>query len=70
VASLSLGSVAEMHFRLHSKYDISEGHRKIAMTLLLKHVGGRFLLRNALFTENLQGDVLVMEGAGVHEYYE
>ncbi|KAI9509424.1 hypothetical protein F5148DRAFT_761013 [Russula earlei] len=53
VASLSLGSAAEMHFRLHSKYTFTEGHRKVAMSLLLRH-----------------GDVLVMEGAGVQEYYE
>lgn len=53
VASLSLGCVAEMHFRLHSKYTVSEGHRKVAMSLVLRH-----------------GDVLVMEGAGVQEYYE
>jgi len=53
VASLSLGCVAEMHFRLHSKYTASDGPRKIAMSLILRH-----------------GDVLVMEGAGVQEYYE
>jgi hypothetical protein len=39
VASLSLGSVAEMHFRLHSKYLDTEGHRKVAMSILLRHVG-------------------------------
>jgi len=53
VASLSLGSLAEMHFRLNSKYTVPEGPRKVAMSLLLRH-----------------GDVLVMEGAGVQEYYE
>jgi len=53
VASLSLGSTAEMHFRLHAKYTVTEGHRKVAMSILLRH-----------------GDVLVMEGAGVQEYYE
>ncbi|KAH9083644.1 hypothetical protein EDB83DRAFT_2511963 [Lactarius deliciosus] len=53
VASLSLGCVAEMHFRLHSKYTVSDGHRKVAMSLILRH-----------------GDVLVMDGAGVQEYYE
>ncbi|KAI9461318.1 hypothetical protein BJY52DRAFT_1117206 [Lactarius psammicola] len=53
VASVSLGCVAEMHFRLHSKYTVSDGHRKVAMSLILRH-----------------GDVLVMEGAGVQEYYE
>ncbi|KAN0107182.1 hypothetical protein V8E52_010384 [Russula decolorans] len=53
IASLSLGSAAEMHFRLQSKYNVAEGHRKIAMTIILRH-----------------GDVLVMDGAGVQEYYE
>ncbi|KAH9036924.1 hypothetical protein EDB84DRAFT_1156137 [Lactarius hengduanensis] len=53
VASLSLGCVAEMHFRLHSKYTVSDGHRKVALSLILRH-----------------GDVLVMDGAGVQEYYE
>lgn len=53
IASLSLGSTAEMHFRLQSKYTVAEGHRKIAMTIILRH-----------------GDVLVMDGAGVQEYYE
>lgn len=38
VASLSLGSAAEMHFRLHSKYADTESPRKIAMSLLLRHV--------------------------------
>ena len=38
IASLSLGSTAEMHFRLHSKHVDAEGHRKIAMSLVLRHV--------------------------------
>ena len=38
IASLSLGSTAEMHFRLHSKHNVEEGHRKIAMTIILRHV--------------------------------
>lgn len=38
IASLSLGSAAEMHFRLHSKYVDAEAPRKIALSLLLKHV--------------------------------
>lgn len=38
IASLSLGSAAEMHFRLHSKYAVAEGHRKIAMSIVLRHV--------------------------------
>ncbi|KAH9961252.1 hypothetical protein BC827DRAFT_1203467 [Russula dissimulans] len=53
VASLSLGSAAEMHFRLHSKYTETGSHRKVVMSLVLRH-----------------GDVLIMEGAGVQEYYE
>jgi 2OG-Fe(II) oxygenase superfamily len=38
IASLSLGSTAEMHFRLQSKYTVAEGHRKTAMTIILRHV--------------------------------
>ncbi|KAH8992773.1 hypothetical protein EDB86DRAFT_2930792, partial [Lactarius hatsudake] len=44
-----------MHFRLHSKYTVSDGHRKVVMSLILRHVGG---------------DVLAMGGASVQEYYE
>ncbi|KAF8265234.1 hypothetical protein EI94DRAFT_364083 [Lactarius quietus] len=53
IASLSLGCVAEIHFRLHSKHTVSEGPRKVAMSLILRH-----------------GDVLVMKGAAVQEFYE
>ncbi|KAI0066145.1 hypothetical protein BV25DRAFT_1797181 [Artomyces pyxidatus] len=37
VASLSLGSIAYMHFRLHSQYCREEGSRKVALSLLLRH---------------------------------
>ncbi|KAH8977000.1 hypothetical protein EDB83DRAFT_2538231 [Lactarius deliciosus] len=53
VASLSLGSTAEMHFRLQSKYIVPGDRRKVAMSLILRH-----------------GDILVMDGAGVQEYYQ
>ncbi|PCH43386.1 hypothetical protein WOLCODRAFT_164397 [Wolfiporia cocos MD-104 SS10] len=55
VASLSLGSAAYMHFRLHNQYDSikGKGTRRTALTLYLRH-----------------GDVLVMEGDGVQKYYE
>ena len=38
--------MAEMHFRLHSKYIAPEEPRKIAMTLLLRHVGGTVIPSN------------------------
>ncbi|KAH9011931.1 hypothetical protein EDB85DRAFT_1878091, partial [Lactarius pseudohatsudake] len=37
VASLSLGSTAEMHFRLQSKYTVPGDRRKVAMSLILRH---------------------------------
>lgn len=40
MASLSLGSIAEMHFRLRSTHIVDDGPRKVAMSLLLRHVGG------------------------------
>jgi hypothetical protein len=61
-----------MHFRLHSKYMDTEGHRRAAMSILLRHVGAideTFGLRH-ISCPIPQGDVLVMEGAGVQEYYE
>ncbi|KAI0038640.1 hypothetical protein FA95DRAFT_1505273 [Auriscalpium vulgare] len=37
VASLSLGSVAYIHFRLHARYTRDLGNRKIALTIALQH---------------------------------
>ena len=60
-----------MHFRLHSKYIDAEGHRKVAMSLLLRHVCSLNLQVGPYYLPVIpQGDVLVMEGAGVQEYYE
>ena len=61
-----------MHFRLHSKYVDTEGHRKVAMSILLRHVGAINVWTALYLLLPLipQGDVLVMEGAGVQEYYE
>ncbi|OBZ70803.1 hypothetical protein A0H81_09066, partial [Grifola frondosa] len=55
VATLSLGSGAYMHFRLHSQYcdDVRKGSNRNALTLYLRH-----------------GDVLVMHGANIQKYYE
>ncbi|KAI0949242.1 hypothetical protein AcW1_008912 [Taiwanofungus camphoratus] len=55
VASLSLGSSAYMHFRLHTQYsnESGRGSSRNALTLFLRH-----------------GDVLVMAGDGVQKYYE
>jgi hypothetical protein len=38
VASLSLGAPALMHFRLLKKYEKSEKLRRIALSLVLRHV--------------------------------
>ncbi|KAH9012138.1 hypothetical protein EDB84DRAFT_1278767 [Lactarius hengduanensis] len=54
VALLSLGCVAEMQFRLRSKYIVSDGHRKVAMSLILRHVSGTIITSNS----------------GVQRYYE
>lgn len=59
-----------MHFRLHSKYMDTEGHRKAAMSILLRHVGAINVGLRRISPLIPQGDVLVMEGAGVQEYYE
>ncbi|CCL99096.1 uncharacterized protein FIBRA_01110 [Fibroporia radiculosa] len=55
VASLSLGSAAYMHFRLHAQYsdDLGKGSSRNALTLYLRH-----------------GDVVVMAGDGVQKFYE
>jgi len=55
VASLSLGSAAYMHFRLHSQYygEAGKGAKRNALSLYLRH-----------------GDVVVMDGAGVQKFYE
>lgn len=67
VAGLSLGSPALMHFRLHAKHD--PDRKGNAMSVVLRHV--IFHIRYFLLPLNLaQGDVLVMEGIGVQNYYE
>ncbi|KIP11598.1 hypothetical protein PHLGIDRAFT_124740 [Phlebiopsis gigantea 11061_1 CR5-6] len=55
VASLSLGAGAHMHFRIHAQYAAQDGL-----------TGSREVL--TLFLRH--GDVVVMEGAGIQEYYE
>ncbi|KAL7281445.1 hypothetical protein ACG7TL_004758 [Trametes sanguinea] len=55
VASLSLGSSAHMHFRLLKKYRTDKGSGS--------HV-------NALTLFLRHGDVLIMDGAEIQEYYE
>jgi len=54
VAGLSLGSPALMHFRLRAKYDNKNKDHR--------SIAITFVLRH--------GDILVMDGAGVQEYYE
>jgi hypothetical protein len=48
----------------------TEGHRKAAMSILLRHVGAINVGLRRISPLIPQGDVLVMEGAGVQEYYE
>jgi hypothetical protein len=55
VASLSLGCVAEMYFRLHSKYNVSGGPRKVAMSLVLRHVGGTIVTSNRIIYHDSAG---------------
>lgn len=55
IASLSLGSAAEMHFRLHAKYNVIEGHRKVAMSLVLRHVGSINVYIEPHFTCDFSG---------------
>ncbi|RPD54737.1 hypothetical protein L226DRAFT_612942 [Lentinus tigrinus ALCF2SS1-7] len=55
VASLSLGSCAHMHFRRHRKYRTDGGTGNAPKSLTL-------FLRH--------GDVLIMDGADIQEYYE
>ncbi|KAI0335001.1 hypothetical protein GY45DRAFT_1420691 [Cubamyces sp. BRFM 1775] len=55
VASLSLGSSAYMHFRLLKKYRANKGSGAS---------------QNAMTLFLRHGDVLIMDGAGIQEYYE
>ncbi|KAI0655889.1 hypothetical protein C8Q70DRAFT_922757 [Cubamyces menziesii] len=55
VASLSLGSSAYMHFRLLKKYRTDKGSGAS---------------QNAMTLFLRHGDVLIMDGAGIQEYYE
>ena len=50
VASLSLGSAAHMHFRLHKKHREDGGSGKVpnSMTLFLRHVGRLVYLSAAI----------------------
>lgn len=67
MASLSLGASAHMYFRLHAKYS-TDGTREV-LRLYLRHVRALVPL-SPRCSHGLQGEVLVMEGAGVQIYYE
>lgn len=60
-----------MHFRLRAKYDKNNDHKSIAITFVIRHVSrfGSFLDYSSPY-HKIQGDILVMDGAGVQEYYE
>lgn len=69
VAGLSLGSSALMHFRLNLKHEPSKERTGIHLSFLLRHVESIFASAFPFLT-SFQGDVLVMDGAQVQEYYE
>lgn len=73
VASLSLGSSAYMHFRVLKKYreDKSSGANQNVLTLFLRHVRHLPCTSYDLpSTPSTQGDILIMDGAAIQEYYE
>ena len=72
VAGLSLGAPALMHFRIHHKYRqvVDPRFRKIAMTLVLRHVRSSSVHVELNINDEDKGDILVMDGADVQEYYE
>jgi alkylated DNA repair dioxygenase AlkB len=69
VAGLSLGSPALMHFRIVARHDPLYERRGVLLTVVLRHVSLHF--STFIHSEILyQGDILVMDGHGVQEYYE
>ena len=58
-----------MHFRPSASLRLSGEGREIALTLHLQHVRDAVSIFITLLTD-AQGDVLVMDGAGVQECYE
>jgi hypothetical protein len=59
-----------MHFRLLKKHQDSEKPRRIALSLILRHVSCLPTLARRTADGNFQGDVLIMEGSGVQTFYE
>ncbi|KAI0318869.1 hypothetical protein OF83DRAFT_1113395 [Amylostereum chailletii] len=55
VASLSLGSVALMHFRLHPQHATSPALRKTALTIAIKHVCAFYYLTQSWLTDTWPG---------------
>ena len=60
-----------MHFRLHSRYLKADERRGNAITFVLRHVskGLSDLMVLPILTLT-KGDILVMDGDGVQEFYE
>lgn len=71
IAGLSLGSPALMHFRVHHRYLREEeiDNKAIALTIILRHVSQTSDHRNYPVI-TVQGDILVMDGAGIQVRYE
>ena len=59
-----------MHFRLRAKYDKNKDRKAIAVTFVLRHVSRFSSHHYSSPRHKIQGDILVMDGAGVQEYYE
>ena len=69
-----------MYFRLHAQYatsELGEGASREVLALYLRHVRSHRLTEtfvlateHSVLTRGMQGDVVVMEGAGIQEYYE
>ena len=70
VASLSLGSPALMHFRMAAKHDPLYERRGVLLSVVLRHVSSHFFNVWTTAEIDFQGDILVMDGNEVQEYYE
>lgn len=70
VAGLSLGSPALMHFRLLARHTPQGVQRSVAVSFVLRHVSDPFTFAALVDHAISQGDILVMDGAGVQQFYE
>lgn len=70
VAGLSLGSPALMHFRLLARHIPQGVQRSVAVSFVLRHVSNPYTFSALVDHAISQGDILVMDGAGVQQFYE